>query len=290
MSRPQLLGLGVSDSAIAWWARSGALQRVHTGVYAVGFRPLVRETRWMAAVLACGPNAALSHLDAAVLWEIHDAIGPRVHVLTRSNRRVEGLLVHRARRIDPADVTECRGIPVTSVARTLVDLTDILAEDRILRALREAEFKRLLDFDSLHAAVERARGRRNTRVLMSALAQHRPGQIVRDELEHLFLQLVRSAGIRAPETNVKVRTRRRDYTVDCLWRAEGVAVELDGRAAHARVTAFEHDRERDAALTAVGLRVVRFTWRRVTTDGDEVVADLLRMLQRGSARRSAPPP
>lgn len=233
----------------------------------------------MAAVLACGEGAALSHLDAASLWEIYDASGPRIHVLARSDRRVPTLRVHRARRVHPADVTERDGIPVTTVARTLVDLTDVLREDRILRAMREAEFKRLLDHDALNAAVQRGRGRRDIGALKRAIAIHHPGQVVRDELEHRFLELVRGADIRSPETNVRVKTRRRVYTVDCLWRAEGVAVELDGRAAHARVTAFEQDRERDAALSAVGLRPVRFTWHRVHVDGREVIAELLAMLR-----------
>ena len=251
---------------------------MHSGVYAVGYRADTREARWMAAVLACGPNAALSHFDAAALWNIHDLLGPRVHVLTRWNRRSAGLWVHRARRLHPDDLTVQRGIPVTSVARTLVDLTQYLGRDRLLRVMREAEFKRLLDHDALDAAVGRARGRRNITVLRAALVQHRPGQIVRDELEHRFLELIRKAAIPAPETNVKVKTKRRSYTIDCLWPAEGVAVELDGRAAHAAPAAFEQDRERDAALTAIGLRPVRFTWQRVTAEGDEVIADLLDIL------------
>jgi hypothetical protein len=278
VSRPQLIALGASDAAIAWGVRSSSLHRVHQGVYAVGYEAGTIESRWMAAVLACGPDAALSHLDAAALWKINDALGPRVHVLTRRNQRCEGLWVHRARRRHPDDLTTHQGIPVTTVARTLVDLTELVGHDRILRAMREAEYLGLLDHDLLNAAVDRARGRRNVRALRSALAAHRPGQIVRGELEHRFLELIRGAGIREPETNAKIKTARRTYTVDCLWRAEGVAVELDGRAAHIRATAFERDRERDAALSGMGLRPVRFTWQRVTAAGDEVIADLTAML------------
>ena len=97
---------------------------------------------------------------------------------------------------------------------------------------------------------------------------------MRKELEHRFLELVHEAGLPDPQTNVKVRTTRRTYEVDCLWPDEGVAVELDGRAAHIRAAAFEEDRARDAALTATGLRPLRFTWRRVTADGEEVLAEL----------------
>jgi very-short-patch-repair endonuclease len=166
------------------------------------------------------------------------------------------------------------GIPVTTVARTLIDLTDMLAQDRVLRAIREAEYLGLLDLDTLQAAVQRANGRRRLSVLNTALARHHPGQVVREELEHRFLELVHAAGLPQPETNVKVQTRRRRYEVDCLWRAEGVAVELDGRAAHARAGAFEEDRARDAALTAIGLRPLRFTWHRVMREGSDVIAEL----------------
>jgi predicted transcriptional regulator of viral defense system len=282
VSRPQLLELGFSDARIRAGVRRRALHRLHTGVYAVGYCSGAEETRWMAAVLAAGPNALLSHLDAAALWKVYIASGPRVHVLTRSNRRDAALVVHRVRRIHPEDVAVHRGIPVTSVARTLVDLTGVLGGDRILRALREAEFLRLLDHDRLVAAVDRGRGRRNLGLLIAALARHQPGQIVREELEHQFLELVDKCGVRRPETNVGVKTERRLYIVDCLWREEGVAVELDGRAAHTRVTAFEEDRERDARLSAAGLRPVRFTWQRVSTRGDEVIADLVAMLARPS--------
>jgi hypothetical protein len=287
ITRPQLARLGIDDNGIARRRRKGALHRVHQGVYAVGHPSLTTRGRWAAAVLACGPAAALSHIDAAALWEIYEASGPRVHVLAKWHRRVSGICVHRTRRGDPGDVTARHGIPVTTVARTLVDLTDILPEERVLRVVREAEFRRVLDLDALDAAVERARGRRNLRMLERVLAIHRPGEIVRDELEHRFLVLVREAGIPQPEANVTVKTRRRTYTVDCLWRAEGVAVELDGRAAHARVTAFEKDRERDAALGAIGLRPVRFTWQRVLRESDEVVADLIAML---AAARPTPGP
>jgi very-short-patch-repair endonuclease len=115
-------------------------------------------------------------------------------------------------------------------------------------------------------------------VLTEALARHRPGQMVREELEHRFLELVHAAGLPEPETNVRVKTRRRIYRVDCLWREHGVAVELDGRAAHARAAAFEEDCARDAAVCAIGLRPVRFTWHRVTEEGDEVTAELGAML------------
>jgi very-short-patch-repair endonuclease len=274
ISRPQLARLGITDRAIGRRVAKGHLHRIHQGVYAVGHPRLTRHGGWMGAVIACGMGSALSHLDASVLWEIYDGLGPRIHVLTASTRSVPRLCIHRTRRLHPDDVTVRDGIPVTTVARTLVDLTELLPEERILRAIREAEYRQLLDLTALNAAVKRARGRRHTEKLRRALAAHRPGQIVRSELEHRFLELVRAAGLPAPETNVTIEARGRRYEIDCLWREEGVVVELDGRAAHARSAAFEDDRRRDSALSAIGLRPLRFTWERVTNDGRELAGEL----------------
>jgi predicted transcriptional regulator of viral defense system len=276
VSHRQLAAVGLSTKAVTRRVEKGRLQRIHRGVYAVGHAQRTSETRWMAAVMACGSGAVLSHLDAAALWEIYDGEGALVHVTrtAKTGQRLAGVRVHRARRLEPGDVTVKHGIPVTTVARTLVDLTDVLGRDRILRAIREAEFLRLLDLDALNAAVQRAHGRRRLAALREALAHHTPGQIVRDELEHRFLELVCGAGLPAPETNIKVRARGNRYEIDCLWREQRVAVELDGRAAHARAMAFEEDRARDSALSAIGLRPLRFTWRRVTQEAAEVIAEL----------------
>jgi predicted transcriptional regulator of viral defense system len=271
----QLEAIGIRGTSVKRRVASGRLVRVYPGVYAVGHVQQTREGCWIAAVMACGRGAVLSHLDAAALWGIYENRRRTIHVTTtRSARTLPGIKVHRARKLDPADVTVKDGIPVTTVARTLIDLTDLLPSDRILRAMREAEYLKLLDLDTLIAAVERANGRKRLNELKKAIERHTPGQIVREELEHVFQELVHRGGLKQPLTNVKVRTRRRTYTVDCLWPDEGVAVELDGRAAHVRAAAFEEDRARDAALTAIGLRPLRFTWLRVTEEPDEVLAEL----------------
>ena len=228
----------------------------------------------MAAVIACGQGAVLSHLDAAVLWGFYDLLGRFVHVTVKWQRSIEGLVLHRTRRLDPDEVTKKDGIPVTTVERTFIDLTDQLSEDRLLRAMREAEFQRLLDLDALNAAVERAHGRKHLKHLKRAIAQHRPGQIIRGELEHRFAELRRGTGLEEPLTNVPVEARGRTYVLDCYWPEHRLAVELDGRDAHARELAFESDRRRDAALTAMGLRLLRFTWQRVTYEPADVLVDL----------------
>ena len=274
VSRRQLRAIGLDDAAIRRRLVRGYLHRVYTGVYAFGNPQLTQEGRWMAAVIGCGQGSVLSHIDAAVLWGFYDRVGRRVHVTVRSHRSVDGLIVHRTRRLDPDEVTTRHGIPVTTVERTFVDLTDSLNEDRLLRALREAEFKNLLDLDTLNAAVERAHGRRRLKALKEAIAQHRPGQIVRGELEHRFAELRRGAGLEEPLTNFPVKARGRTYVLDCYWPELRLAVELDGRDAHAREMAFESDRRKDAALNAIGMRLLRFTWQRVNYDGDGLLADL----------------
>jgi hypothetical protein len=236
----------------------------------------------MAAVVACGQGAVLSHLDAAVLWGFWNRLGALIHVTVRWRRSVNGLILHRTRRLDPDEVTVRNGIPVTTVERTFVDLTACLNDDRLLRAMREAEFQHLLDFDALKAAVERGHGRRTLKGLKHAIEQHRPGQIVRGELEHRFAALRRAPGLREPETNVPITARGRTYIVDCYWPEHRLAVELDGRDGHARELAFESDRRRDAALNAIGIRLFRFTWQRVNYDGAEVLADLTAAMKRSS--------
>jgi predicted transcriptional regulator of viral defense system len=127
----QLGVIGIRGSAITRRVAAGRLVRRYRGVYSVGHVQNTPEARWIAAVMACGPGAVLSHLDAAALWKIYKSNGTTIHVTTtsRSGRTPRGIRVHRARRLDPADVTKKDGIPVTTVARTLVDLTDLLTSD-----------------------------------------------------------------------------------------------------------------------------------------------------------------
>jgi predicted transcriptional regulator of viral defense system len=166
----QLAAVGIRGSAITRRVAAGRLVRVYPGVYAVGHMPHTREARWIAAVMACGRGGVLSHLDAAALWQIYESRGTDIHVTTtsRGGRHLPGIQAHRARTLDPADVTVKDAIPVTTVARTLIDLTDLLPHDRLLRAMREAEYLKLLNIDTLIAAVERANGRRRLNELKKA--------------------------------------------------------------------------------------------------------------------------
>jgi len=234
---------------------------VHAGVYAVGHAPLTPHARYMAAVLAAGPPGVLSHRSAASLWGVQPHHGGPPHVASPVKRRPRaGIAVHWTRRLAPREVTTRRGIPVTALVRTLVDLADLASPAELEEAIRAAE--RLHDLDR-HALVP-IDGRRGTRTL---LARHR---VVRGNLEPVFLRIVAAAGLSPPETNVPFGR----YEIDALWRAAGVAVEVDDWDTHRHRSRFEADRARDRALTIAGLRPIRVTHDDLTTNAARMVAEL----------------
>jgi very-short-patch-repair endonuclease len=256
----QLRALGLSTSAVSKRVAAGRLHRIHRGVYAVGHRALSQEGRWMAAVLAAGEGAAVSHVTAATLWQIwrRRATGIQV-VAPRGQRSLTGVRIHRARRLDPRDVTVWRGIPVTTVARTLVDLTDELDEYQLANVIHESAFRRRIDLAATRAARKRATGRRNLDVLDAALDAHLAGSAgTRSTLEDRFLALVRAAGLPVPLVNVKVETATREIEVDFHWPDKRLCVEVDGPG-HTRPKTRLEDQTRDELLRAAGHEVLRFT-------------------------------
>lgn len=276
VSHVQLVRLGIRGAAIERRVARGRLHRLHRGVFSVGLPHPTRDGVLLGATMASGPESVVSHFDAAALLGLTDTQPGRIHVTTprRSRTGSPGIRLHRVRRLHPDDVTSMRGIPVTTVARTAVDLTDMLGTHGLARVLREADYLRLLDLAAIDAAMVRAHGRRRLASLHAALEIHRPATVVRSELEHRFLELCRRALVPAPETNVRLRASGRSYEVDCLWREQRVVVELDGAAAHDTSRAFERDRERDAALVAAGFRSLRYTWRRLTRHPEAVMGEV----------------
>jgi len=197
---------------------------------------------------------------------------------------VPGVTLHTTRDLPHEDRTEVRGIPVTTVARTLVDLADLLDTDRLTRAVNEAEVLRLLDMRALTAALARANGRRGVGRLRVVLAEPSPGS-TRSELETRFVALCRRGGLDPPRTNALLDLDGRQVEVDALWTRERLVAELDGAAFHQTRRAFHQDRRRDAGLAAAGYVVVRFTWQSVTQEGDGVIRELRRILEaRGGAK------
>jgi hypothetical protein len=258
VTRSQLLHAGFDRNAIAHRVRTGRLVRAHRGVYAVGHVPPSPYARAMAAVLACGPGAVLSHRSAAALWGL--VRWPRTHEVTApTDHRVPGIHTHRSRRLD--DVTTHYGIPTTSPARTLLDLAKILDPASLTRAVNDARLRHLLSREDLDGALARR---------LTSSPTKAP---TRSVLEDAFLAFLDRHGLPRPEVNQRVA----GHEVDMLWRPQRLVAELDGRAYH---DDFERDRERDADLLAAGLRVVRVTWRRLTRAEQREAARFAALLSR----------
>lgn len=268
MSRGQLLAAGLSPDAIKHRLNTGRLHLLHRGVYAVGNVGLTQSASDLAAVLACGPAAVLSHRSAAAVWEL---LPPpdQPEVTVPSRRRVvrPGITVHRADELPGRDVRMRDGIPVTAPERTILDLA---ATRDLDRALNEALLRRLVNPATL---LTRAVGRPGARAIRSLLDQGPTP--TRSDPERRFFQLVDRAALPRPRTNVRVEGRE----VDALWAEQRVVVEVDGFAFHSGRAAFERDRRRDAELQAAGYRVLRFTWRQITGRPEAVIAQLAATLR-----------
>ena len=277
----QLHEVGVDKSAIARRLKLGRLHRIHRGVYAVGHRGLSLHGRFMAAVLACGSGAVLSHTSAAVLWQLLKSIDGPVHVTTpRTSGRARrpGIHLHRSPSLDPGSepspspscsqqeggrrgrllTTHRDNIPVTTVARTIEDLrsTDFLPPHLIRRATRQAELK---NYRLEHIKTDRTRS----------------------DLEALFLAIVSRYRLPPPEVNVKLGR----WTVDFLWRQQRVVVETDFWAYHRGSVAFEEDHARDLDLRAAGYAVRRYDDTQLENEPDRVAADVAAALSMSSASR-----
>jgi len=279
VSRRQLLDAQIAESTIDVRVAGGELVRLHRGVYAVGHAHLRPNGYRLAAVLAVGPGAVLSHRDAAALHGIHNGGGTRIDVSTGAERRsTRRIRVHGRRRLDAVDVTEVEGIPVTTVSRTLVDLAEVLAADALHKALSEAERQRLLDVRGIEEALERVRGRRSqssarVRAALSELSDHGT-TLTRSHLEDRFLSLLEAHDLPRPATNAYVA----GYEFDAVWRAKRVAVELDGWDGHKTRRAFQHDRTKGNAAQAAGYALLRFTHADVVRRPHDVAADVARQL------------
>jgi very-short-patch-repair endonuclease/predicted transcriptional regulator of viral defense system len=269
----QLPALGISSAAARLRCRTGRTRRIHHGVYGVGSRRLTRFGRWMAAVLAHGPRAVLSHWAALALWGLRPYARRAVDVTVpaRGRRSSDRIAVHNVRALDPRDCTRREGIPVTTVARTLLDVAEIARPQELRHALEAAERRELLDTREIDALIARSPGRRGVAALRAAIADLvGPSPWTRSELERRFLTLVREAGLPEPQCNVLVE----GVLVDTVWPAARLIVELDGYGFHRGRAQFESDRRRDAALLLAGYRVIRLTARRLAEEPERVAAEL----------------
>jgi very-short-patch-repair endonuclease len=238
----------------------------------------------MGAVLAVGDDAVLSHRSAGALWGLLHPAQPRIHITARRRvRPPDGVTAHR-RTLPTDEITSERGIPVTTVPRTLLDLATALEPRQVERAIEEAETRRLDDPLSLRGLVKRYPGRRGTGVIRSILDAGKIGStFTRSDLEEAFLAFVRTHSLPSPELNVDLEVRPgRWVEADCVWRAQRVVVELDGRRFHGTGRAFERDRAKDRELAVAGWTVIRVTWRQIHDEPARLVADLHALLRRAA--------
>jgi very-short-patch-repair endonuclease len=277
VARRQLLGLGLSARAIERRVASGRLHPVARGVYAVGRREVTRHGRWMAAVLCCGRQAALSHGSAAALWGIGaerlDQV--EVSVWTSSAHRRPGIRVHRRQTVRPRDLGVRDGIPVTGPVRTLVDLATHLDIARLERAINEADRRELADPEALRAALGAYRGQPGVARLRAVL-DRRTFRLTDSELERRFLRVAADAGLPPPLT----RQRLNGFKVDFLWPDLGLVVETDGLRYHRTPAQQARDRLRDQAHAVAGLTPLRFTHAQVRFEAGHVRTTLIAVARR----------
>jgi very-short-patch-repair endonuclease len=267
VSRAQLDDCGLGRHAIEHRLANGRLHEMRARVYAVGHVRLTQEGRWMAAVLAGGLDAWLSHRAAGALWGITPSgTGPIEVTASRSKRDQPGI-VFRTRAWEPDELTTRNGIPVTAPSRTLLDLAQVLDDDALERALREAERLQLTDVNSVADLLERYPRRRGSGALrrLTAMKELYRG-ITRSELEERFRVFLRTHGLPSPEWNVRLELGDTMLEVDCLWREQRVVIELDGYGYHAHLDAFERDRLRDRLLQLADFRPIRITWKLLRDD------------------------
>jgi very-short-patch-repair endonuclease len=277
VGRQQLHQLGHGEASIKRGLRSGRLHRLHREAYAVGHRRLTRRGEWLAAVLACRDGALLSHTSAAALWGLERPRSVVVEVTAPGGRQFRpgrrGIRLHRCR-IRAGEETERDGIPATTVARTLFDLSEVVDFARSRRAWDEADRLGLLELRAVERVCELGYGRRALKPIRRLLAEARTPSLTRSALEERFAAFCHEHRLPQPSVNVELL----GYEVDAYWPARRLVVELDGFAYHRHRAAFERDRVRDAALQVAGYRVLRITQRRLANDADAVARQLHRAL------------
>jgi Transcriptional regulator, AbiEi antitoxin/Protein of unknown function (DUF559) len=277
VARRQLLNLGLTPRMIQRRIDAGRLHCLHRGVYAYGHQRLTQKGRWMAAVLASGDGAALSHRSAAALWGFARSHRGPLEVVARTSRGRRGRrgILTRERPLAESERTAVAAIPVTSAARTLLDLAEVVDEDRLTYAFAEADRLRLLQTSELEAVCARSPQRRSIRPIRRLIDEARAEELSRSPLEDRVIALCRKYELPMPATNVDVLGDE----VDAFWPRERLIVEADSIAFHSHRAAFERDPARDAKRQVEGYRVIRLTHRRLTREPDVVAGEIRRLLR-----------
>ncbi len=274
VARRQLAELGLSSKAIEHRVGAGRLHVLHRGVYAVGHTVVSQTGRWLAGTLISA-NAVLSRRSAGALWQILRWEGVVEVAVPAALRPRTGLRIFTNPLRDDEHTVE-DGIPVTTPARTLLDLAAVLSRPRLEIAIDRAEHLRLGSPTSLAELLDRHPRRRGTAALRAILGEHGVlAQVTRFEMEDAFYAFVAERGLPQPRTNWGIGA----YELDAAWPDHRLGVELDSRAHHLGLHAFEHDRAKDRSLAVAGWRVIRVTWRHLTLEPDTLASDLHTLLR-----------
>jgi Transcriptional regulator, AbiEi antitoxin/Protein of unknown function (DUF559) len=279
VTRRQLLAIGLGPGAIEYRVRTGGLIPVHTGVYAVGHVPIGPIPGAFAAVLACGKNAALSHGSAATLWGFNKYWDMPLEVTVgSSHRRRNGITIHRSRTLTWRDMTKQLGVPVTTPARTVLDITPRLTDRRLTRVINDGRRAGHVHLAALGDVLDRNPNHPGTKRLRLLVA-HAPRNPTRSPLEDDFLAFARRFGLPEPVTNSSLF----GYEIDVLYPAEKVIVELDGYEFHRDRATFRRDLKRDAIMLAKDYLTVRITDDRMEHDAEREADRLLTILEQRRA-------
>jgi hypothetical protein len=270
----QLRDLGLDRYRVHRRVENGLLHHLYRGVYSVGVPHVTARGRYLAAVMACGSDARLSHRSGADLWGLRPNAA-RLEVTAPKNRTgPPGVQVHRTRMLAPQDFTVRDAIPVTSVARTLLDLSAVVKPHELATAIDRAERLGLFDLKAITEILDRANGRRGARALRRAIADYEPST-QKSELERRFKTLLETTtDIPRPLLNAAVDGENATHEVDAFWPQQSLAVQLDGFEFHRTRRDRERDADSDADLELAGLRVMRLTWDDVTLHGERTLRRL----------------
>jgi hypothetical protein len=284
----QVLGIGEGRGLALRRREGGLLIPVHRGVYALGHGRLTREGRWMAAVLACGPGAVLSHFSGGNLWSLCGSRGP-VEVLRRAGGAKDtghrGVLLHQTRRLESFEVGLEKGIPVATIERVLLDLAARTDSKQLERIFVQAYKTGRLSWSNLDRVLERGRGRKGIGKLRRIAQEVDPQALeTRSVTEVDFLALCREAGLSTPAVNVLVA----DHLVDFLWPVQKVIVETDSWSHHGDRPTFERDRQTDVDLVANGYDVHRTTYKMLERNPGAFLGNVRRALRRRTESTSTP--
>jgi very-short-patch-repair endonuclease len=284
VTRRALEGLGFTEEAIEHRIAAGRLHRLAAGVYAVGRPELTPDGRWMAAVLACGEDAVLSHRSAAELWGIGHEERGRIDVTIRRRSKItrRGIKVRSKPSLGAKDVTRWRGIPVTDPVQTLIDLATELLPLRLERAVNEADKLDLVDPETLRRELAAHKGQPGVKKLATLLDRH-TFRLSDSDLEVLFRPLARAAAFPPPLTKHWVL----DYEVDFFFPDHELIVETDGLRYHRTPSQQARASRRDQIHTAAGFAVLRFTHWQIAHAPDEVTSTLRRFRLRPQPARVA---